>query len=148
MAIKRFFNVLDAPEVEDLGIRFETPIQWQTDFPGTGEHLGIFNRGLIADRVRAYWRVALHNVHRIAMKVSGPVKPRVRRKVRHLNDQSISVPAANRISHVSVAGIGIDLIDADGPLGVSELENHHDLVRSLKDLERLGKVNRTGHTRL
>src|SRR5437667_12814503 len=115
MPIKGFFDVLDAPEVEDLGIRFEAAIQRQTDFPGTGEHLWIFNRRLIADRVLAYWRVTLRKVKRVAMKISSPVEPCVRRKIRYVHDQCISVHAADRVSHVGVPRIRIDLIEVDSP---------------------------------
>src|SRR5579862_4969379 len=100
MPIKGFFDLLDAAEIEDLRIGFETPIERQTYFPGLRKYFRILDRRFIADRVRSHGRVALRNVQRIAMKISRPVEPGVRRKVRDVDNQRISVPTANRVSHV------------------------------------------------
>src|SRR5438105_277042 len=75
----RLFDELRTSELHDLCVRLETPVDRHADLPRTGEHFGVFDGRVVAERIRADRRVAFDDVERIAMKVPGAVEPGVRR---------------------------------------------------------------------
>src|SRR5262249_36477054 len=108
MSVYGFFHLFDATKVEDLSIGLKAPIQRQADLPRASKYLRIFNSCFIANGVPADRRVSLYDVEGVAMKVSSPVEPRVRREIGHIDDKRISLPVTDRVAHVRVARVLID----------------------------------------
>ncbi len=81
------------------------------------------------------------------MEVARPVEPGVGREARRVDHEGVALPVRQRVAHPGLVGIGLDLVEVDDALGVGELEDHHDLVRALEDLERVGEVHGARHAR-
>ena len=81
------------------------------------------------------------------MEVPGPVEPGVGCEARDVDHERVALPTADRVPHPGLVGIRFHLIQMDDALGVGELEDHHDLVRPLKQLQREGKVHGAWHAR-
>ena len=115
--------------------------------PRTREHLRILDRHFVADGVGTDRRVTLHQAQRVAVEVPGSIEPVLAVEVRHLDDQRISFPAADRVAHVGIVGRALDLVQVDHATRVRERVGHVNLVRALNDRERIRHVHRARNAR-
>ena len=81
------------------------------------------------------------------MEIPSPVEPRLVDLTRHVDDQRVPFPAADRMPHPRIAGIWVDLSQMDGASGVRKLEDHLDLIRALNNLKWIGQIHRARHAR-
>src|SRR5213593_3025569 len=144
MTIKCFLDHFNTPEVHELSIGLEPAIKWEADFPGPRKYFRVFDGGLVLDRISRDRAVSLDNVQGVAMEITGSIEPGIRREAGDIDDKCIAFPAADRVAHVRVGGVWLNLIQMDRPLGVCEFEDHHYFVRSLNDLKRIQQVHRAG----
>src|SRR2546425_13235843 len=98
MPIDRFFHHLDALEVQDLSVGFETTIQHEADFPWASKNFGVFNSCVVADRIPGDRCVSFDNMQGSTMEISRPVKPGIGCEAGDIDDQRVSLPVANRVA--------------------------------------------------
>ena len=72
MAQEGFLHQFNALVFHQLRVGFELPVQHHAHLPRTGEHVRIFDRHVVAQRVGGDRRKALDDVQRVAVEVAGP----------------------------------------------------------------------------
>src|SRR5436309_12729737 len=147
MPIDQLFYELHTLELHDLCVLFLTTIQGHADFPGPRKHLWIFYSGFVIDMVPARCGEAFDNVQSVAMEIPRPVKPGLVIETRSIDYQRFSLPVTVRPSHPTIGGRLLVLIHIDGADRARILKDHHDVLRTLNNLKRLGHIHRAGHAR-
>src|SRR4029453_15531619 len=99
------------------------------------------------DVIRTHGLVSLDDVERVAVKVSGPIEPRIFFEARHVNDQRVALPAAFRPAHPCVARRLVLTVHIYGTDSALVLIHDQNLFWGLKNLEGEGHVIRAGNTR-
>src|SRR5262245_11469774 len=97
--IHELLNELHALEFQDLRVLLQPTIKRHTELPGPREHLRVLNGGFVGERVETERRVTLDQMQGIAVEVPGPVKPGLVVQAGHVDDQSVPLPATDRMSH-------------------------------------------------
>ena len=92
--------------LEELRIRFQAAIERHRDSPGTRKDFRIFDRHFVANGVRSDRREAFNEMQRFAVEIAGPVEPVLVVEIRHIDDQRIPLPAADRMTHLRIVGRG------------------------------------------
>ena len=69
------------------------------------------------------------------MKIPGPVEPILPVKARHVDDQRIALPVADRMTHVCIVWRPLGFIQMDRASRVRKRECHLNFVRALDDLK-------------
>ena len=83
-------------------------------------------------------RIPFDHVQGVAVKIARPVEPGVWCEARHVDHQTVALPVTDRVPHVRLTRVRVYLVQVNDPLGIGELEDHHDLCGPLKNLERRG----------
>ena len=81
-------------------------------------------------------------MQRLAVVVAGSIEPVLAVELRHVHDQRVAFPAADRVPHVGQIRRSLHLIEVNRSARARELERHLDLVRALHDLKGVGHVHR------
>ena len=135
MSIKEFFCKLDAGILDELSIGFQTAVERHRDSPRPRKSFRILDRHLIANGVRTNGREPFNQVEGSAVKVPSPVEPILAVEARHVDDQCIAFPAADRMTHVCIVRGPLGLIQMDRASRVGKRECHLNFVRALDDLK-------------
>src|SRR5688572_2142562 len=83
----------DTLEFQQLEVGLHPAVERESNLPRPRVHLGVFDRRFVHQVVRAGRRVALDDVERIGVKVSGTVEPRFFTLTGDVHDQRVAVPA-------------------------------------------------------
>ena len=94
MAVNQVFDKLNAPELQELCILFDSTIDGHTHVPRSHENIRILDRHLIRERIRATSRKPLHHMQGVAVKVSSSVEPGHPIEAGRVNDQRVTLPVA------------------------------------------------------
>ena len=115
-------------------------VERHAHFPGPRENFWIFNCRFVLNHIRAGARVALDNVQRLAVKVSGPVEPGLVVESRHIDDQSFAFPVADRLSHPGVDWRRTRILQKDIAYSARVFVIEENRAGALKDLKWVGHV--------
>src|SRR4029077_1866331 len=118
-----------------LRILSEVAIKRHSHLPGPRKDFWVLDCGFVIEGVRADGCVAFNYMQRVTMEIAGPIKPRLVVKARHVDDQRIALPMANRPPHPCIIGTLQLAIHVDGSSGARELIGHEDVLRSLHYLK-------------
>src|SRR6266516_3461099 len=138
---QELFDKLHAAVFEKLRVGFQATVEGHRDFPWAHRDLRILDRHLVMYGVTCNRREAFNQMHGVAVKIAGPVEPVLAVETRHVDDQCIAFPAADRMTHVGIVGWRLDLIEVDRASGTGKREGHLNLVRTLHNLEWVGHIH-------
>src|SRR5439155_10527501 len=141
MSIQELFRKFDARVLDELNMGFQPAIERHRDSPWPRKNFRILNRHLVANGVRTDGREALHKVERSAVKIPGPVEPVFAVEARHIHDQRIALPVADRMTHVCVVWRPLDFIQMDRASRIRKRECGLNFVRALDDLKWIRHVH-------
>src|SRR5262245_14071290 len=86
MSIDELFRKRDTLELQHLRALVEPAVHRKAHLPRPREHFWILDGCLVPENVGASRRVTLDDVQRIAVKISGAIKPCLVVQTRHIND--------------------------------------------------------------
>src|SRR5580704_1288312 len=101
-AVEQLFHELDAFEIHDLRVLLLAAVERHAHLPGSREDFRILDRRFVPDHIGAGARVALDDVHRLAVEVPGPIEPALIVESGHVDDESVLVPPGDGLSHPRV----------------------------------------------
>src|SRR6266853_3757561 len=87
MPVYEVFDKLDASEFQQPRAFFLPPIERHAHLPRTREHFLVVDRGFPVQMVRASGRDPFNHVHRVAVKVPGPIEPAEVVESRRVDDE-------------------------------------------------------------
>src|SRR5437762_14220123 len=99
MAVHQFLDELYALVFHHLRVLPEVAIERHADFPWPREDLGVLHRRFIIDRVPIDERVPLDDLQRLAVKISGPIEPRLIDLIGDIYHDRIALPPPARPAH-------------------------------------------------
>src|ERR1700752_2878191 len=99
MPVHHFLDELHALELQKLSVLVVPSIERHSNRPRPCENLRILDRGPVIDAIRPGRRKSLHDMERFAVKIACPIEPRLVVEARHVDDERVTLPAANRLSH-------------------------------------------------
>src|SRR5215475_7000361 len=67
VTIEHFFGEFRAFVLHDLRVALDALVERHADLPWPRKDLGVFNGGLVHDRVGAAWCIALHDMQSVGM---------------------------------------------------------------------------------
>src|SRR5262249_24912469 len=138
--IHQLFGKLYTDILEKLGVLLDTSIQRQADLPRACEGLGIFDRRLVQEMIRACCRVPLHDVQLVAVKISRPVEPGVLVETGYVDDKRLSFPVTPRAPNPELTRTLFRAVHVDDAARVRKLVGHENLLWRLNDLKRIALI--------
>src|SRR5688572_7886678 len=147
LSVQHLFRERHALEFEELRVLFLPAVERRGDLPRPSEDLKVLDGGLVLNEIRSGGGVALDHVQGLAVKIAGPIEPRLVDEAGHVDHQRIAVPPAARPAHPVVGGAIVHLVHVDQPAGTRERVGNDDLVRPLDDLKRKRHVRGPRHAR-
>src|SRR6516164_4903375 len=113
MSVEQLFRKRYALEFKKLRVFIGPSVQRKTHLPWTSEYLGVVNRCFVLQDVSTHGCISFDHMHRIAMEVSGTVEPGLVIETGDIHHQSVSIPVAERPSHVAVDRCGVRFVEID-----------------------------------
>src|SRR3989442_1136693 len=145
LTVQQLLDELHALEIHELRVLLQTPVEGHADLPRAREDFGVFDRGLVREDVGARAPVAFNDMQRVAVEVTGSVEPALIVEARHVDDQRVSFPVADRLAHPRVYRSGAGIFQIDVANGARVFVGEKDRLRALKNLERIGHVGGARH---
>src|SRR5579863_489540 len=122
--------------LSEFEARLRDAVKRHADLPGLAIRFGIFNSGLVIDRVRRGARIALDHVERLAVRMPRRVEPRLGPEIGHVDHQRVALPVADRIAQPQVDAIQmVARSSSNDALVVHVLVHEHDVSGPLQNLK-------------
>src|SRR5438067_784477 len=147
MPVHELLHELYALELQHLSVLFQPTIDGHADLPGPRKHLRVLDRRFIGQGINGEGSVAFDHMQRVAMEIPGPVEPGLIVQTRHVDDETIALPVADRVPHPTVSRAWRRLVHVDRAGGARILIGHQDDVRTLNNLKRIGHIRGARHAR-
>src|SRR4249920_677048 len=97
--LRRFSGKRKAFVLEQLSVLLFMSIEEHAHLPGPREPLRILDRGFVPDVIRSRRGVALDDMQRIAVKITGSIEPGLIVEVGDVDDERVAVPSAAGVAH-------------------------------------------------